>query len=286
LNADADRRVHRRAPVRGRGRHRHAEAVESVPPARPPVWLTAHIRPADALPFAPRAYVFDVEGTLVDTALATLQCWSETLAEIGFRAGVADLHPYSGMDGKRMLRRLLNRHDPKLLDHLVQLQGERYRLRYLAHTRPFAGLRRLFTLIKEADAKIALATSCGKDELAHYRSIMNVDDLIDVACCGEDARREKPNPDVVSLAARRLRVPPAQSVMVGDTPHDAEAARAAGLTPIGVQSGHFSRADLVDARCVAVFFDLQSLACKLEEPAPAGPPEILKSHIAATADSH
>jgi phosphoglycolate phosphatase-like HAD superfamily hydrolase len=286
LNADADRRLHRRAPIRARGRDRHAAAVESVPPARPPVWLTAHIRPADELPFAPRAYVFDVEGTLVDTALATLQCWSETLAEIGFAASVADLHPYCGMDGKRMLRRLLNRHDPKLLDHVVQLQGERYRLRYLTHTRPFSGLRRLFMRIKEADAKIALAASCSKDELVHYRSIMNVDDLIDVACCGDDAKREKQGADVVSLAARRLRVPPAQSVMVGDTPYDAEAARAAGLTPIGLQSGHFSRADLLDARCVAVFFDLQALARKLEEPAAAGQPEILKSHIAAAADSH
>ncbi len=256
-----------------------------MPPARPPVWLSARIRPLDTLPFAPRAFVFDVEGTLVDTALTTLQCWSETLTEIGFVAKVADLHPYAGMDGRRMLRRLLNRHEPKLLDHLVQLQGERYRLRYLTHTRPFTGLRRMFTLIRDGDAKIVLAASCSTVEFAHYRSIMNVDDLIDDACCGDDARREKPSADVISLAARRLRVPAEATVMVGDTPYDAHAARAAGLTPIGLQSGHFSRADLIDARCAAVFFDLQALSHRLEEAA-ADQPEIVKSHIAAAADSH
>lgn len=79
-------------------------------------WRDLHVRSADELPFSPHAFIFDVEGTLVDNVLATLQCWTETLAEIGYDASVADLHPFSGMDGKRMLRRLLNRHDPKLID--------------------------------------------------------------------------------------------------------------------------------------------------------------------------
>jgi phosphoglycolate phosphatase-like HAD superfamily hydrolase len=253
---------------------------------------------ADELPFMPGAFIFDVEGTLIDNVLATLQCWTETLSEIGHRATIADLHPYSGMDGKRMLRRLLNRHDGKLLDHIVELQGERYRLHYLPHARPFHGLRRLFTAIKERGAKIALATSCEKDELAQYRAVMNVDDLIDSACCGDDVRREKPSPDVVGLAARKLRLPPGRIAMVGDTPYDAEAARAAGLCSIGLQTGHFSRADLIDAGCAAVFFDVQALAMKLQEhPAAeqkpeeqagsaAEEPDPLKSHIAEAADSH
>jgi phosphoglycolate phosphatase-like HAD superfamily hydrolase len=270
---------------RSGGRFRHRSPGERTPPAHPPAWVHPSVRHTDELPLAPRGFIFDVEGTLVDTVLATLQCWSETLAEIRHAATVADLHPYSGMDGKRMLRRLLNRHDPKVLDHIVALQGERYRLHYLPHVRPFAGIRQLFSIVKSTGAKVALATTCAKDELAHYRAIMNVDDLIDCACSGDDVKREKPSPDVVSLAARRLRVPPAQIAMVGDTPYDAEAAGAAGLTSIGLQSGHFSRSDLVDAGCAAVFFDLQALARKLEERSPA-PRDEVKSHIAAMADSH
>jgi HAD superfamily hydrolase (TIGR01509 family) len=206
-------------------------------------------------------------------------------------ASIADLHPYSGMDGKRMLRHVLKKHDAKLLDHIVQLQSERYRVHHLPHVRAFPGLRRLFSAIKSADAKIALATTCDKEDLARYRALMNVDDLLDVVCCGDDVKREKPAPDIVALAARKLRVPAAQIVMVGDTPYDAEAARAAELTPIGLQSGHFSRFDLQDAGCTAVFFDLQVLARKLEEIAPPPAAEEpaadaeLKSHIAEAADS-
>lgn len=285
LTPDADRRIRRRRVARHDRTHQDPVAA----PSRPPTWLIGRSRPADDLPFRPRAFVFDVEGTLIDSVLPTLQCWTETLAEIGVTATVADLHPYSGMDGKRMLRHFLKKHDPKLLDHVVQLQDERYRVHYLPHIRAFPGVRRLFTAVKGAEAKIALATTCDKEELPRYRALMGVDDLIDVVCCGDDVKREKPAPDIASLAAKKLRVPPAQIAMVGDTPYDAEAACAAGLTPIGLQSGHFSRFDLQDAGCAAIFFDLQVLARKLEELAPpAAEPAAdadLKSRIAEAADS-
>jgi HAD superfamily hydrolase (TIGR01509 family) len=287
LTADADRRVRRRV---SRYQRAHQDAPVAAP--RPPTWLIGHTRPADDLPLRPRAFVFDVEGTLIDSVLPTLHCWTETLAEIGVTVSVADLHPYSGMDGKRMLRQVLKKHDPKLLDHIAELQAERYRIHHLPHVRAFPGLRRLFTTIKSLDAKIALATTCDKDNLARYRALMDVDDLIDVACCGEDVKREKPAPDIVALVAKKLRLPPAQIAMVGDTPYDAEAARAAGLTSIGLQSGHFSRFDLQDAGCAAIFFDLQALALKLEELAPPATPaaeqaadDDLRSHTAAAADS-
>jgi HAD superfamily hydrolase (TIGR01509 family) len=288
LAAGAERRVHRRVARYDRSR-RHGAAGAAT--ARPPAWLIGRIRPVDELPFRPRAFVFDVEGTLVDTVLPTLQCWSETLAEVGVAVSVADLHPYSGMDGKRLLSHFVKKHDPKLLAHIAELHSERYRVHYLPHIRALPGLRRLFNAIKSRGAKIALATTCDKEDLTRYRTVMEVDDLIDVACCGDDVKREKPAPDLVALAARKLRVPPAQIAMVGDTPYDAEAARAAGLAPVGLQSGHFSRSDLQDAGCAAVFFDLVALAQKLEEQAPAAAvaeaeaQSPLRSHTAAAADS-
>jgi HAD superfamily hydrolase (TIGR01509 family) len=290
LAAGVEHRVHRRVARYDRNRQPGAAVAAT---ARPPGWLKiGHIRAADELPLRPRAFVFDVEGTLVDTVLPTLQCWSETLAEIGVTVSVADLHPYSGMDGKRMLSHFVKKHDPKALAHIVMLHNERYRIHYLPHIRALPGLRRLFNAIKSTEAKVALATTCDKEDLARYRAVMAVDDLIDAACCGDDVKREKPAPDIVALAARRLRLPPAQIVMIGDTPYDAAAARAAGLAPVGLQSGHFSRSDLQDAGCAAVFFDLLALAQKLEEQqAPAAAvteaeaPLPLRSHTDAAADS-
>lgn len=284
LTPDSERRVRRRRLSRHDRTHPDAAAPA---PSRPPTWLIGRSRPADDLPFVPRAFVFDVEGTLVDSVLPALQCWTETLAEIGVTTTVADLHPYSGMDGKRMLRHVLKKHDGKLLDHILQLQSERYRVHHLPHVRTFPGLRRLFGAIKSADAKIALATTCDKEDLERYRALMGVDDLLDAVCCGDDVKREKPAPDILALALKRLRVPAAQIAMVGDTPYDAEAALAAGLTPIGLQSGHFSRFDLQDAGCAAIFFDLQVLARKFEEQAPpaAAADANLKLHTAEAAEN-
>lgn len=285
LESEPERRVRRRL-VNRRGSRRHQGTSPSLS-ARPPVHIETRLRPLDDLPFLPSAFIFDVEGTLVDNALPTLQCWSETLAELGFSFGIADLHPFLGMDGRQMLRGLIKKNDVKLLDHIVALQAERYSHRYLSHVRPFPGVRRLFAGIKANNGRIALATSADREETAHYRGLLNVDDLLDVVCCGDDVKREKPRPDIVSLAAKKLHRPADRMVMVGDTPSDAEAARGAGLTAIGVQSGHFSRSDLVDAGCASVFFDLHALGHRLPEPpAPAAESiEPARSHTAEAADS-
>lgn len=292
VKTDSDHRARprRRPATRGRSRPdpgRSGSGQTGPEAVRPPV-PTGRTVTVDPLASMKQAFIFDVEGTLVDSVLARLQCWSETLGEIGQPASVADLHPFSGMDGRRMLRRVLSRHDPKLLDHVVQLAEQRFRERYLPHVRPFRGLRRLFTAITQAGGRIALASPCSKDEFAHYRTIMNVEDLVEVAFCAEEVKRDKPSVELVGLAVRKLRLPPDQIAMVGDTPGDADAARAAGLVPIGLQGGHFSRSDLLDAGYAAVFFDLQALAARLEEHKPAAAAESadqLKSHTAATAES-
>src|SRR4051794_24288326 len=61
------------------------------------------------------AFIFDVEGTLVDAVMPTLRCWRETLAEFGHSVWLVDLHRYSGMDGGQMLDELLPRPVPKAL---------------------------------------------------------------------------------------------------------------------------------------------------------------------------
>jgi beta-phosphoglucomutase-like phosphatase (HAD superfamily) len=54
-----------------------------------------------------RAFVFDVEGTLVDCVPQTLDCWRETLGEFGFSVGREELQRFSGCDGSMMLEALL-----------------------------------------------------------------------------------------------------------------------------------------------------------------------------------
>jgi beta-phosphoglucomutase-like phosphatase (HAD superfamily) len=81
-----------------------------------------------------------VEGTLVDSVLPISQSWRETLAEVGINTHIADLHRFSGMDGREMLERLLGPDAPQL-DGLIERQGALYRERFLPEIKPSRGAR-------------------------------------------------------------------------------------------------------------------------------------------------
>jgi phosphoglycolate phosphatase-like HAD superfamily hydrolase len=82
--------------------------------------------------------------------------------------------------------------------------------------------------------------------------VLDVNDLIDVITCGEDVEEGKPSPKLVRLAVQRLGVGSNRVIMTGDTPYDAEAARAAGVSALGVLTGGFSQTTLKEAGCLAV----------------------------------
>ena len=159
------------------------------------------------------AYIFDVEGTLVDCAPQTLQCWHETLASFGVPVPMVSLQRLSGMDGDEMLATLVPSLDESARKKILTAEGERYRAVHLPRVRAFPGVRAVFTAIKALGARIALATDCQSDELKRYRSLMNVDDMIDAVACGDEVSKGKPDPalidwrSVISVAYRRRQPP-------------------------------------------------------------------------------
>jgi phosphoglycolate phosphatase-like HAD superfamily hydrolase len=199
------------------------------------------------------AYIFDVEGTLIDCVREILQCWRETLHEFGVSVASADLHRLSGMDGDDMLATLAPRLDKKTRKNILTAQGERYRAVYMPRVQPFSGVRPLFTAIKASGGRIALASDCQSDQIKFYRSLLKVDDLIDTVACGEEVSKGKPDPAVVELALDHLGGTPALfATMIGDTPFDAQAARSAGVVAWGTLGGGHTRSSLIDAGCSTV----------------------------------
>jgi len=199
------------------------------------------------------AYIFDVEGTLIDCAAGILRCWRETLVAFDVAVPTVQLQLMSGMDGDEMLATLVPSLDEAARKKIMTAQGERYRAVYLPHVRAFPGVRAVFTAIKSHGGRIALATDCQSDELKRYRSLMNVDDLIDAIACGDEVSKGKPDPALVELALHRLgNTSVVSATMIGDTPFDAQAARSAGATAWGTLTGGHARSSLIDAGCSVV----------------------------------
>ena len=207
------------------------------------------------------AYIFDVEGTLINCMPEILRCWSETLAGFGVPVRSMDLQRLSGMDGDEMLAILAPDLDEHARKDIVSAQGERYRADYLPRVQAFPGVREVFAAIKSQGGRIALATDCQADELKRYRSLINADDLIDAMACGNDVSRGKPDPELVQLALHHLDDTSAGlATMIGDTPFDAQAARCAGATAWGTLGGGHARSSLIDAGCSTVVPSIRDLS--------------------------
>jgi phosphoglycolate phosphatase-like HAD superfamily hydrolase len=208
-----------------------------------PVWSSAEV------------FIFDIEGTLVDAMMPTLRCWRETFAHFCHEISLAELHFLAGMDGQEMLTKLLPGSSKTERKEMLEYQGKRFREEYLPHVPAFPGVRALFEELKRRGRKIALATDCDKSQLRQYLTVTGTESLIDAIGCGEDVKHGKPAPDVMEVALRRVRAGRKHAVMIGDTPYDAQAALSAGVTPVGVLTGHFSGRALQEAGCRAVLRD-------------------------------
>jgi len=121
------------------------------------------------------------------------------------------------------------------------------------------GCRPLLEHLLRDGKKIALASSAKEDELAKYKQIAGIEDLINAETSSDDAEKSKPDPDIFQAALKRLGMNPDECLAVGDTPYDAEAAGKIGLRTIGVLSGGWTEHDLRQAGCIAVYRDVAHL---------------------------
>jgi phosphoglycolate phosphatase-like HAD superfamily hydrolase len=225
------------------------------------------------------AYIFDVEGTLIDCVADILHCWHEILAQSGISVPRADLQRMSGMDGDEMLAKLVPSLDEHARKDVLTAQGERYRAVYLPRVQAFPGVRAVFAAIKSQGGRIALATDCKSDELKRYRSLMDVDDLIDAIACGDEVskgkpdsglvKKGKPDPGLVKLALHHLGdASAASATMIGDTPFDAQAARRAGTDAWGTLTGGHAKSSLIDAGCSIVVSSVEDFERYIRQEGP------------------
>ena len=214
-------------------------------------------------------YIFDVEGTLVDSVPQNLRSLQKALDQAGLQVPYATLQLYSGLDGDQTLQIIEPGLGEAQRKQILQRQGKIYEADYLPSVKAFDGVREVFETLTQRGGKIALATDCKGPELKHYLSLLDVDAFIKATACGDDVEHGKPDPRIVGLALRKLGLPGSEAVMVGDTPYDAEAASGAGTAAAGVLTGGFSADALSGAGCYAVADDLRRLLTHLEGSMPS-----------------
>jgi phosphoglycolate phosphatase-like HAD superfamily hydrolase len=204
-------------------------------------------------------FIFDVEGTLVDSVPQNVRSLQDALERHGYRVPYQTLHLYSGLDGDQALQVMLPEITEGERAEIIEEKCAIYERDYLASVKPIEGVRDVFQSLTEHGGRVALATDCKGRAFKRYMAIINADDFIAATACGDDMEHGKPDPRHVGMALHKLASPASRSVMVGDTPYDAEAGFEAGTKAAGVLTGGFSFDALVGAGCYALANDVGGL---------------------------
>lgn len=212
----------------------------------------------------PDAVIFDVDGTLVDSVALHARAWVDAFRDFGHEVAFEDARRQIGKGGDQLLPFFLDRAEIEARGAaLEEHRGAILKARYLPRIVPFPEVRALFERLIADGRRVALASSAKQDELAHYKRIARIDDLVRTETSADDAARSKPHPDIFAAALARLgHLDPTAAIVVGDTPYDAEAAARAGLRTVGVTCGGWSEAELTAAGCIAVYRDPADLLAR------------------------
>jgi len=203
--------------------------------------------PAD--PSDPKALLFDLDGTLVDTVGVRVESWFQTFSDAGIPSQRERLGVLMGADGRWLARRVADESGLALDDHTAQDLDHRAGLRFdeLNQTpRLHPGVRELLLAVERSALPWAIATSSLRGQVAASVAALELPAsprIID----GSHVVHAKPAPDLLLLAAERLASPPQVCWYVGDARWDMLAAVAAEMTGIGVASGATDMTALRDA---------------------------------------
>lgn len=203
-----------------------------------------------------KAVIFDIDGTILDSVDLHAEAWQKTLKHFGFDLPIEDVRRQIGKGGDQLMPSLLPKHvvDAQV-EEIEKERADLFKREYLSEVRPFPRVRELFERIRADGKKIALASSAKADELETYTKIAEIQGLTDVETSSDDAERSKPHPDIFEAAAEKLGLPKDALIILGDTPHDAEAATKAGIRIIGVLCGGSPEQELRDAGCIVIYRD-------------------------------
>lgn len=198
-----------------------------------------------------RGILLDIDGTLVLSNDAHAEAWSAAFATHGYEIPFERVRPLLGMGGDKLIPTLvpgLSTEDGEGKE-IADLRKQRFLQNAVPKLQPSRGAADLVKRLRDDGIQIVVASSAKREELEALLNAAHVADLVDLdqAVTGDDVKNSKPDGDVIGVALRRLGMPIADVLMLGDSPFDVEAAAKLGVSTIGVRCGGFSDADLAGA---------------------------------------
>ena len=213
------------------------------------------------------AFLFDLDGTLVDSVYQHVLAWREALESGGIHLAVWRIHRQIGMSGGLFINALLRETGHTVsaeeAERLQQVHTEAFS-RYASQVRPLPGAEELLAYLTDSGVPWAIATSGRMESAKLSLKLLGLNE--DVPVITRDlVRHAKPDPDLFLAAAEKLGVEISDSVVVGDSIWDLLAARRARALGVGLLSGGYGREELERAGAYRVYNDPADLLRHLDE---------------------
>lgn len=208
--------------------------------------------------------IFDIDGTLVDSNDHHARAWHDAFRKAGREIEYDRIRRLIGVGSDKLFAELTGQDLDSPEGKAISDDCKRiFKERYLPQVRPFAQGRELVERLQAAGLLLAVASSARREDLEALLTIAGVPQLLDKSTTSKEADRSKPDPDIVSAALKKLDLPAAATLMIGDTPYDIEAGNRAGVGVIAVRCGGWGDRDLAGA--VAIYDDPADLLAHLDD---------------------
>jgi HAD superfamily hydrolase (TIGR01549 family) len=213
------------------------------------------------------AFLFDLDGTLVDSVYQHVLAWREALEQAGIELAVWRIHRRIGMSGgllaNNLLRETGRRITAKQAAQLQRVHAAAY-ARQVGQIRSLPGARELLAYLSKIGVPWAIATSGRLESAGPTLKILGVGGDTPIVT-RDQVQHAKPDPDLFLAAAERLGVEISDSFVVGDSVWDLLAARRARALGIGLLSGGYGEDELQRAGAYRVYQDPADLLKHLDE---------------------
>lgn len=216
------------------------------------------------------SFLFDLDGTLVDSVYQHVLAWKEALDREGVDLSVWRIHRKIGMSGGLFANMLLRETGLDItqdrLDRLRAWHAEAYNRQAAAGAiRPLPGARELLAFLTGEGIPWAIATSGRMETAAPNIAALGVDPTQVPVVTRDQVRYAKPDPDLFIAAAERLGVDIHHALVIGDSIWDMLAARRTHALGVGLLSGGYGREELERSGAFRVYDDPADLLRHIDE---------------------
>ncbi len=232
--------------------------------------LSPQARPPKDFPLPVKAVLFDLDGTLLDTAPDLVTAANAMLGELVLpELDAESIKNFIGGGITSLVKRTLaasleSEPDAQLLERALPLYEKHYAKVMLNQTHPFAGVVEGLQAMRAQSLRLACVTNKAERFTRPLLGATGLLDFFELLVCGDNLKKKKPDPLPLRHACKYFGVEPREVLLIGDSPLDTQAARAAGCHIFCVPYGYNQGRDVRELDCDAIVATLRDAAKLLQ----------------------